>query len=78
MMRPPMRPMRCTFSIGLRGGAWNSSRKDPKGNEKRSNKKLLVTRASLLGARTLLVAPGLTTSNKKLLVTRMKQEFRLL
>ena len=24
----------------------------------------------LLGARTLLVAPGLTTSNKKLLVTR--------
>ena len=30
-----------------------------------SNKKLLVT--SLLGARTLVVAPGLTASNKKLL-----------
>ena len=29
-------------------------------------RKLLGTRASLLGARTLLVAPGLTTSNKKL------------
>ena len=27
-------------------------------------------RASLLGVRTLLVAPGLTTRNKKLLVTR--------
>ena len=29
------------------------------------NKKLLGTRASLLGARTLLGAPGLTTSNNK-------------
>ena len=27
----------------------------------------VVTKASLLGARTLLVAPGLTTRNKKLL-----------
>ena len=34
------------------------------------NKKLLVTRASLLGARKLLGAPGHTTRNKKLLVTR--------
>ena len=33
-----------------------------------SNKKLLVIMASLLGARTLLGAPGLITSNKKLLV----------
>ena len=31
---------------------------------------LLVTRASLLGARTLLGAPGLTTRNKKLLATK--------
>ena len=31
------------------------------------NKKLLVTSASLLGARTLRGAPGLTTRNKKLL-----------
>ena len=30
--------------------------------------KLLVTSALLLGARTLLVAPGLTTSSKKLLL----------
>ena len=30
----------------------------------------VVTRASLLGARMLLGAPGLTTRNKKLLVTR--------
>ena len=34
------------------------------------NMQLLVTRASLLGARTLLGAPGLATRNKKLLVTR--------
>ena len=32
------------------------------------NNKLLGTSASLLGERTLLVAPGLATSNKKLLV----------
>ena len=30
---------------------------------------LLVTRASLLGARTPLVAPGITTRNKKLLTS---------
>ena len=34
------------------------------------NSSQVVTRASLLGARTLLGAPGLTTRNKKLLVTR--------
>ena len=37
----------------------------PKAKDATSNK-----RASLLGARTLLVAPGLTTRNKKLVVTR--------
>ena len=34
---------------------------------------LLVARASLLGARTLLVAPGLTTRNKKLLGWRPRE-----
>ena len=34
-------------------------------------KLLLVTRASLLGARTLLVAPASTTSGKKLLIGRV-------
>ena len=34
------------------------------------DKKLLGTRALLLGARTLLVAPGISTRNKKLLGTR--------
>ena len=33
------------------------------------SKKLLVTRTSLLGARTLLGAPGLTTRSNELLVT---------
>ena len=32
--------------------------------------KCIYIYVSLLGARTLLVAPGLTTSNKKLLVTK--------
>ena len=40
-----------------------------------NRKKLLGTRASLLGARTLLGAPGLTTRSKKLLGTRRHEEF---